>query len=136
MKPAVTFPDAKLAALPVLRARVPAHAAGVTFVTKDYAPDDPDRPALPYVVVSVDAAFGRYPVTRSATVRLVAHTETDAEAPALAGVCQAVLLAYEGDAAVRGFGELTGPIPTTDPDTGGPVAYVTVAARLRPQPLE
>lgn len=134
--PRTVFPDARLAALEVLRDRVPTYAAGIVFVTRDYDPDDPDRPALPYVKVGLDATFGQYPVTRTATLRLVTHATTEAAALDIAGLCQAVLLAYEGGAKVRSFGELTGPIPTTDTTTGGPVAFLTLAARLRPQPLE
>lgn len=135
MTPAVVFPDPLAATLAVLRDRVPDHVPGAVFVTKDYDATDEDRPALPYARVTVDAAFGRYPATRSATVRIVAHAATAAQAATFADVCNALLLSYEGGPEVRSFGQGTGPLPATDPDTGAPIAAITVQARTRPTPL-
>jgi hypothetical protein len=127
----VVFPDAMLATLEVLRDRLPAYASGVVCGTLDPKPDQ----SLPYVRVRLDATFGRYPVAETATVRLLVHAASEAKALSLAQTARAVLLAYEGGAKARSFGRLTGPFPTTDPDTGSPVAFLTVAARLRPTTL-
>ena len=134
-RPLTAFPDPLAETLTVLRARLPGYAPGVVCGTRDYPPDDPDRPALPYLVLAVDAVIGQWPVTRTATVRVLAHDRSAARAARLAGLAQAVLLAYPGDERVRGFAERTGPMPATDPDTGAPVAAITVAVWLRPIPV-
>ncbi|GAA4981236.1 hypothetical protein [Actinopolymorpha pittospori] len=126
-RPIVDFPDAILATLGVLRARV----ASATFGTK--APEEyPTAPAAPYVAVAVDSSTVRYPVTETVSLRLAVWGVDDASGYALARHLRAVLLAYEGGPEVRSYGPLTGPIPTTDPATGSPLSTFTVAARLRP----
>lgn len=135
MKPAVVFPDPLIATLDVLRAGVPTHVPGATFGTVPPSAQRSDDASAPYAFVDLDAVTGQYPVHMSATVRVVAYAATPAQTLALAQVCRAILLSHPGDAAARSFGELTGPIPTTDPDTDAPVAFFTVAARLRPTPL-
>lgn len=132
MKPAVIFPDPMLAALTVLRS---AHF-DVTFGTRlpdDFAPDD--KPQLPYAVVRVDNVSTRYPVVEQATVRVSVWHNDDAAGLALAQRLRATLLAYPGDTDVRSFAVLTGPVPTSDPESGDPLSYFTVAARLRPTTL-
>ena len=129
-RPLVTFPDARMTTLAVLRASD--RLTGVEFGTKPYDVEAADPPALPYAAVALDGARGQWPVVQVATIRVSVWHETEAEGEALAALVRAVLLAYSGDTDVRSFGELTGPIPTTDPDSGGPLSFFTVAARLRP----
>jgi hypothetical protein len=135
VKPLVVFPDPILATLELLRERVSPHYPNVSFVSRDYDESDPDNPGRPYLVVRQDGAYGQHPVTRTAALRLVAHETSEAKAYRLASVCQAVLLAYEGGVKVRSYGDLTGPIPSKDVDSGEPLAFFTVAARLRPSTL-
>lgn len=135
MKPLVIFPDPMLAVLEVLRERLPAHVEGVTLGTKTPDPDKGEPASLPYVLVRQDGAWGTYPVQETATVRLTVWAGSEARALAVVRTARALLLAYEGGAKVRSFGNLTAPMPTEDPDTGAPLGYCTVAARLRPYPL-
>jgi hypothetical protein len=135
VKPSVVFPDAILAALEVLRAQVPGHVPGAAFGTAAPSVQRTGDLKAPYGMVALDAVFGQYPVHQSATIRVVAYGTTEAQTLALAQICRTVLLTHEGGGAARSFGELTGPIPSSDPDTGAPVAYFTVAARMRPTPL-
>lgn len=135
MKQAVVFPDPIIAALAILRANVPAHVGGAAFGTVAPSAQRTGDSAAPYGMVALDAVSGRYPVHLSATLRVVAYGATEAQTLALAQVCRAVLLSDDGTGAARSFGELTGPIPSADPDTGAPIAYFTVAARMRPTPL-
>lgn len=130
----VTFPDAQLAALAILRAEsgVGALFEGVTFGTKPLDPALPSASTPPYVAVALDASGGFYPVVEVATLRVSVWHLTDHDGLDVAKKVRAVLLAYLGDAEVRSFGDLTAPVPTTDPDSGGPLSYFTVAARLRP----
>lgn len=137
MKPLVVFPDAKLATLEVLRHRIPAEVDGVAVGTTDPRTQNPNAPSFPYVrVVGFDSTYGKYPVTQTSSVRLNVYDATPAKALRLAHVVHGILLAYEGGPEVRSFGAQSGPLPTTDPDTNAPVAFLTVSARLRPEPLE
>lgn len=135
MKTAVTFPDPVLAVLEVLRAKAPDYVPGTTFGTAAPSVQRAGDRKAPYGLVALDAVSGQYPVHMSATVRVVAYGVTEAQTLALAQILRAVLLSHEGGGPARSFGELTGPIPSTDPDTSAPVAYFTVAARMRPTPL-
>lgn len=137
MTPLVTFPDPILAALGVLRTRLPAlfEALGVTVGTVDPGLLGGDFTGPPYVMVRLDATLTRYPVTETATLRVTTWGGTEAKGLRLAQLARAVLLAHPGDLQVRSFGALTGPIPATDPDDGQPLSYFTVAARLRPTTL-
>ncbi|MFG3715802.1 hypothetical protein [Micromonospora sp. NPDC047730] len=130
MRAAVPFLDPRAGTLAVLRALHP----DVTFGTKrlDEWPEG-DVPVLPYGGVFADGTFVRQRVTATATVRVVVWAETDAAGYRLADDLHADLLAYEGGPDVGGFGPMTGPLPTTDPDTGRPMTYFTVRARLRPR---
>lgn len=126
-----TFPDAQLAALELLRAD--ARFAGVEFGTK---PQDADAPRpLPYVAIRLDRSVPRLRVLQTATIRVSVWHTSEALGLALAQSLHAVLLAYAGGDAIRNVGELAGPVPTEDPDTGAPLSFFTVAARLRPTPL-
>ncbi|WP_143740500.1 hypothetical protein [Micromonospora echinospora] len=113
-----------------MRALFPAVAFG-TKRLDDFAEDD--VPALPYAMVASDGAFVRQPTTLVATVRVAVWGESDAAGYDLADDLHATLLGYEGGSEVRGFGPLTGPLPTEDPDTGQPLTSFTVSARLRPR---
>ncbi len=133
---AATFPDPQVAAVTVLR-NTPDLPPGLTFGTKTWRPGDPPAPPLPHVVVSVDlerpsfAAQGDAVATR-VDLRLVAHAESEYAAGQLARWCVAALHAHRGGQGVRYFRTTTGPIPSYDLDTGSPVSYFTVQARLRP----
>lgn len=139
MKPAVVFPDARKATLDVIRAALPAYVEGLTasnFGTILPDVEETGGPPLPYVYVAHDGTpSSRYVVTESATIRVVVWHGSDDRALALAQVVRALLLSYEGGPDVRSFGRLAGPLPTTDPASGSPLAYFTVAARLRPSTL-
>ncbi|SCL33011.1 hypothetical protein GA0070616_4612 [Micromonospora nigra] len=126
----IRHPDPRTATLAVLRGAFPA----VTFGTKrldDFAQGD--VPALPYARVSCDGTFSRLRVSQRATVRVTVWAESDAAGYDLAANAHASLMAHEGNADVHGFGPLTGPLPTDDPDTGRPLCSFTVSARLRPR---
>ncbi|MCS5729490.1 hypothetical protein N1031_06930 [Herbiconiux moechotypicola] len=55
-------------------------------------------------------------------------------AVALATLIEALLLAATSDT-IRGFSPVSGPLPTSDPDNGLPLAFTTLTARLRPRLL-
>lgn len=133
MTPRVTFPDPLLALLTILRAEVP----DATFGTR--LPEDFDhltRPGLPYVLIRADATFTRYPIVETATVRVTVWHTTAAAAAALAQRVRAVLLSYPGGPDVRSVAQVSGPVPTIDPEGGTPLSTFSVAARLRPTTQE
>lgn len=126
-----TFADAQIVTLAALRAQAGTEA---TYGTRDLtAFPAGDVPALPYAMVRTGPTSIRYPVTATASVRVVVWADTEAASVALAWRLLAALMDYPGDATVRGFGDPLGPVPAEDPDVPGrPLASFTVAARLRP----
>lgn len=126
----IRFHDPRAGTLAVLRALAPAATFG-TLRLEDFP--EGDVPALPYGLVASDGSFVRQRVTATATVRVAVWGETDAAGYDLADDLHASLLAYEGGPDLYGFGPQTGPLPTTDPDTGRPMTFFTVRARLRPR---
>jgi hypothetical protein len=135
-KPLTIFGDPIMGTLAALRARMPDFDASAAFGTKEPTPAADGSPQRPYGMVAVDRVTGTYPALAIATVRVTIWHTSEHAALQLAMRARAVLLSYEGNADVRHYGELTGPIPTTDPDTKSPLCSFTVAARLRPIPLE
>lgn len=134
--PLTIFPDPILATLEVLRATLPDFYPDAVIGTVHPEFQETGGPGLPYVRVALDGTFGQHPVTQEATVRVQVYDAHPSEALAIAQLTRGLLLAHEGGTKLRSFGALTGPILTTDPDSATPLAYVTVSARLRPEPLE
>lgn len=126
---AVTFPDAMLAVLNIIRPVMPTVRFGTALFQ-----DTPDKP-VPYVMVRLDGSATSYPVVETATIRLSVWHKTEAEALALAQQLRGVLCGYPGGSHVRSIAPLAGAIPTLDPDNGLPLSSFTVAARLRPTTL-
>lgn len=129
---AVLFPDPQKATVDVLRlalmGRSELVAQGVTVSTK---PPKGTAPKLPYVQVRSDGRFRDARLNGRASVRIIVWHEDEGLGEELAGLCEALLLAATSPE-VRGFSPLTGPMPTGDPDTGAPMSYFTLTARLRP----
>lgn len=127
----ITFPDVMLHATTMLRAALAArtedYADGVTVGT--IMPRDGD---IPFVMVRQEGQTIAQRVDAEATVRVSVWHTSEARALALAGLCQALMLAHVGDGEVRLYSPVSGPFPASDPDNGNPIASFTVAARLRP----
>ncbi|TDC33458.1 hypothetical protein [Micromonospora sp. KC213] len=126
----IRFADPRAATLAVLRALRPDVRFG-TLRLEDFP--EGDVPALPYGLVASDGLFVRLRATATASVRVAVWAEEDAAGYDLADELHATLLAYEGGPNLFGFLAQTGPLPTDDPDTGRPMTYFTVRARLRPR---
>lgn len=139
MKQAIVFPDAMLATVTVLRTRLATlsqtYAAGVTVGTKVPADKSLNKTHLPYILVRLDGSTLRQQVDEEATVRISVWHTTEAKGLALAQACRALLLSYGGGTDIRVITPLTGPIPTSDPESGDPLSSFTVAVRLRPSTL-
>ena len=135
MNTAVLFPDAQLAARDLVRSllasRAEPEAAGATVSTK--APPG-TSPALPYVQVRSDGSFRDAVLNGRASVRFLVWHRDEGLGLRLAALIEALLLANSSDK-IRGFSPLSGPLPTQDPDTGAPMSYFTLTARLRPAQL-
>ncbi|QOP65141.1 tail terminator [Arthrobacter phage Phives] len=128
----ILFPDPQKATVDVLRlvlaGRPEAVAQGVTVSTK---PPKGTAPNLPYVQVRSDGRFRDARLNGRASVRIIVWHTDEGYGEELAGLCEALLLAATSPE-IRGFSPLTGPMPTGDPDTGAPMSYFTLTARLRP----
>lgn len=128
----ILFPDPQKAVVDVLRlvlmGRPEAVAQGVTVSAK---PPKGTAPSLPYVQVHSDGRFRDARLNGRASVRIIVWHEDEGLGEELAGLCEALLLAATSPE-IRGFSPLTGPMPTGDPDTGAPMSYFTLTARLRP----
>jgi hypothetical protein len=128
----ILFPDPQKAVVDVLRlvlmGRPEAVAQGVTVSAK---PPTGTAPKLPYVQVRSDGRFRDSRLNGRASVRIIVWHKDEGLGEELAGLCEALLLAATSPE-IRGFSPLTGPMPTGDPDTGAPMSYFTLTARLRP----
>ena len=133
----ITFPDPQRAARDLLRElladRLEPSALGATVSTKSLPGSDDARP-LPYVQVRSDGRFRDSRLNGRATIRVVVWHRDEGLAEDLAGLCEALLLAGSS-AAIRAFSPVTGPIPVGDPETGLPMSFLTLTARLRPGQL-
>lgn len=134
-RPVITFPDPQKAVRDLLRTllagRSEPYAAGVTVSTR---PPAGTSPSLPYVQVRSDGRFRDSRLDGRASVRVIVWHTDEGLGESLAGLCEALLMASTS-AEIRGCTSLSGPIPTGDPDTGAPMSYFTVTARLRPEQL-
>lgn len=133
----ITFPDPQRATRDLLRElladRLEPSALGATVSTKTLPGSDDARP-LPYVQVRSDGRFRDSRLNGRATMRVVVWHRDEGLAEDLAGLCEALLLA-SSSASLRGFSPVTGPIPVGDPETGLPMSFLTLTARLRPGQL-
>lgn len=91
----------------------------------------------PFLQVSCDGhPFNSWPVTMTATVRLVGWAKTTTTAKALAARAQGLLCAHPGGDGIAVVQPLTGPLPARDPDNAGAqLAAVTCSVTLRAQPI-
>lgn len=134
----VTFPDPILETLAVLRAELPGYVetADVSCgsLQVEEATADPST-SLPYLGVFLDGDDTRYPVTSSALLRLTVWAGEDWRALEIGKVARAILRDHAGSK-VRSYGDpSTGPLPSTDPDSGQPLTTQTLTARLKPEAL-
>lgn len=131
---AIGFPDPRRAARDLLRSvlasRAESFVQGVVVSTKPLPGADEGR-SLPYVQVRSDGRFRDSRLNGRATVRVLVWHRDEGLGEDLAGLCESLLLAASS-AEIRGFSPVSGPIPTSDPDTGEPLSFFTLTARLRP----
>jgi len=133
----VIFPSARRATRALLGAlladRPEPYAAGVTIGTKDLPGSTGDRP-LPYVRITSEGSSRDSRLAGRQTIRLAVWHTDEGNAEDLALLIEALLLASHTDG-VRSYGEISGVLTTTDAETGLPLAFCTLAARLTPQTL-
>lgn len=131
----IVFPDPLSLTLDVLRASSATELQGARFGTTD---PDPDAPDLPYVRVSLSTTdASEYPFREVAEVQLTVWAGSPYAARRLAQVARAVLTS-DLDTDQGQLGSVRagrGPFPGEDPDTGWPLAFVTVSLRLLPATL-
>jgi hypothetical protein len=133
----IRFPNGQIAGRDRLRAaltgRTEPEALGATVSTK-IPPGAP--PSIPYVLVRTDDAGEDARLNGYAVLRVTVWHRDEGLALSLAGLCASLLRAETSAASpIRSVGRPTGPIPTTDPDSGTPTAFFRVTARLRPDNL-
>ncbi|CCQ44667.1 putative uncharacterized protein [Pseudarthrobacter siccitolerans] len=131
---AVVFPDPRRAVRDLLKgllaARSEPYALGVTVSTK--APTSSS--SLPFVQVKSDGRFRDSRLNGRATVRVLVYHRDEGLGEDLAALAEALLL-ESSSPQVRGFSPISGPLPTEDPDTGAPLSFFTITARLTPANL-
>jgi hypothetical protein len=134
---AIVFPDPQLAVRDLLRAlleeRTEPEALGARVSTRGLPGADENR-SLPYVQVRSDGRYRDSRLDGRATVRVTIWHTDEGLAENLAALCEALLLAATSDK-IRGITPVMGPIPTGDEETGLPLSFFTITARLRPRQL-
>lgn len=114
----------------LLDGRGEAYAAGAHVGTRVPRTRTPETP-VPYVVVASDAPTPvAWPVLYRDTIRITVWHATQADARDLAALCQGLLVSYSGPL-VRHVWAGTGPLHTTDSETGLELASVTVGTSVR-----
>lgn len=131
--PFVMFADAQLGVIEILRAGLTAREEEGTVTAKVPKGKIPGSD-LPLVLVRHDATpTTRYPVDQNCTVRVAVWHKTESDALRLAKVCHALVETTPGTTLIRATNGLIGPTPTSDPDTGEPMAFFTVSVHPRPE---
>lgn len=135
VKPVAVFGDAQAAAATALRAlladRTEPYAAGVQVGSKVPSDRSTDLPHLPYVLVRLDGTPSvQYPIVATGTLRITAWHADEGQAHDLVQLCHGLILAYSGPVIAR-VRPGTGVLPATDPDTGIPIASITVTVHIR-----
>jgi hypothetical protein len=137
VEPIITFPDPQLAVRNLLRdvllGRSDPAALGAVITTMGPQGSDENRP-LPHVQVRSDGRQRDSRLNGRATVRVLVYHRDEGLGEELAGLLEALLLASSSDE-IRGCSSVSGPIPTGDPETGLPLSFFTITARLKPRQL-
>ena len=131
----IDFPDPQRAVRDLLRAALTdrPEASGATVSTKALPGSDESR-SLPYIQVRSDGRIRDTVLNGRATIRVLVYHSDEGLGEDLAGLCEALLLASSSDE-VRSCSSVAGPIPAGDPETGLPLSFFTITARLRPRQL-
>lgn len=136
MRPLVNFADAQLVTIELLRALITADTTDVAtgaVVGSRLPQGKAETPRVaPYIMVRLGGSSLPSVIEETDTLRVSVWATTEAKGLALAKWCRTQLLAYSGDAEIRGYQPLVGPIPTDDPESGAPLSFFTITARLRP----
>ncbi|MDR6868717.1 hypothetical protein J2Y69_003341 [Microbacterium resistens] len=132
---AIRFSDPQRATRDALRVLLPLYGldASVSMSRPDLATGVPL--SRPHIRVRSGVPVRSSQVSASADVRLTVFAVDEGAAMSLAADVEAVLLAELSTDDLLGFGALSGPVPGTDTDTGRPIAFVSLSARLRPHHL-
>lgn len=134
-RPLVVFPDGAEETLRVVRGLlaldVELAESGLTAHRTMPARDVYTAAPALLVADDGDAGTGFWPVGSDALMRLSVWASSPYRAHYLARLTSAHLMAYAGDARVRGFRFASRPFATTDPDDGTPIASFTITARLK-----
>lgn len=133
----VVFPDPILETLKVLRAELPGYVATSDVDCGSVQVEEASARgvSLPYLMVDLDDSETRYPVNEEALLRISVWAAEEWRTLEIAQIARAVLRDHRGSK-VRSYGDpATGPYPTEDPDSGQPLATLTITARLKPETL-
>lgn len=136
---AIAFPRATPAVRDLIRRlldnRPESWAQGVTVSTKLPPTSSDEDPGIPRIAVRSDGRFRDSRLNGRASIRVLVWHRDEGLGEELAVLLEGLLLASSVPGVIRGFGPLIGPQSTTDPDTGNPLTYFTVTARLVPSNL-
>ena len=135
MKPLAAPYDAEQLALEILTPRLANRGETCqarTDVPTGWTPSDEDAVAQ----VALDGTpTVQAPVLWVAVLRVTIHAKSRTESKRLAVLCQALLVAYEGDYRVGAITPGIGPNVATDPVNNAELAFITVQPHLRGLPL-
>jgi hypothetical protein len=136
-EPVILFPDPQLAVRDLLRVLLAERTepAALDAVVSTKAPPGSDGTrVLPHIQVRTDGRFRSARLNGRATVRVSVWHRDEGLGESLASLLEGLLLA-SSSGEIRGFSPVSGSIPTSDPDTGEPLSFFTITARLTPVQL-
>lgn len=134
MKPVVAPPDGERLAVDYLETLLPAYGQDVTVGVD--LPSSWTVKSKPHVLVGMDGTpTGNPPALFNTVIRVSVWAPSTTAAKALAGLCQGLLLAHQGQPGWDGCRFGTGVLAGSDPDSKAPLASITVIAKLRGLPV-
>jgi hypothetical protein len=129
-KPLAVPPDAERVVIDYLTTALAARGQDVTVGV--VIPATWTTGTKPHVQVALDGTpIVTYPVLWRASVRVTVWASTTTAAKTLAALAHGLLLIHPGSADVGSIRNLTGILPTRDPNTGAQLATVSVQVNLR-----
>lgn len=136
-KVAVTYPDPEVAMVDLVKELLEDQGETATVavgVPTDWDPEDVDQ--VNHVQVNWDGTPRlQHPIAIDPTIRIVTWSITASEAKRLALLVHGLILAHDGTGDIKATKPLVGPQPDRDTENRADLAWFTVRATVRAEPI-